>query len=684
MRSGPEFGNLALDHTIANPEAANFEPPEWPPSGSFPVVVDTNGQVISRFEDSIWNITIWIGYIFKLNFGDGRRRKDDFGNTPQNSLTLKLIVIWWLYRRGKTRTPRRLISIFTSIRPAFVFCSKQNINATDLSRYPIVAEELAKNFSSNAAKDFILLCHQIWETRENLGFHLLSPTDLQQFAKNINNTPHGQTAYIPPRIWSYQVSRLKACLDDFNQHSDQIIKCYEFCIDAYVHNAGSLAKACSQNFSAQLRPFNINNLSKHQDKYPHAIYHGPFIETAKKFGIYSLLDRWIPNLEKGGAASFSSYFNLVSLVGNAYIINFSMMRIEEAFSLKASSLTIEHDEDICEDIYILTGVTTKTVKDDDARWITAPSVKTAIDALSIIANLRIKATIANPKAPFNKNDATDPYLFQRASEPWRRKSKGLEYTQDIRPKVTSYIATLQANTKLFDPEKMKVKAKDLQIAVLVTPTLDPTEFAIGKVWPLGWHQLRRTGAVNMTGSGLVSDGSLQYQLKHATRAMSRYYGSGYYHLKFGLNSSSTNEYIKTVYEMMAKELLLVTSPRFISPHGAKRKEQLTSFISEKDHIALAHDAKKGVINYRPMFLGACMNDGPCEYGGFEHVARCGGGGGPACESALYDKQMLPRIMALRTHIDARLTNAEPGTPLDTSLKQQRLAVENAINVITIS
>ncbi|MDD1975969.1 hypothetical protein [Pseudomonas tussilaginis] len=635
------------------------------------------------FEDSIWNITTWIGYVGKLNFGDGHRRKDDFGNTPQNSLTLKLIVIWWLYRRGKLRNPRRLIAMFGSIRPVFVLCSKQNINATDLSRYPLVVAEIAKYIPSNAAKDFITLCHQIWESREDLGFHLLSPTDLQQFANKVDNKPREQTAYIPPRIWGYQVSRLKACLDDFNQHSDQIIECYKFCIEAYVHNTGSLAKACSQNFSSQLRPFSVNNL-RYQDKYPHAIYHGPFIKTAEKFGIYSLLDRWVPNLEKGGAASFSTYFNLVSLVGSAYIINFSLLRIEESFSLKSNSLTIERDEDIGEDIYMLSGVTTKTVKDDDARWITAPSVKAAIDALSIIANLRIRAAIANPATPFNKNDAKDPFLLQRPSEPWRRKSKGLEYTQDIRPKVTSYVATLQTNTKLFDPEEMKVTAKDLQIAVLVTPTLDPTEFAIGKVWPLGWHQLRRTGAVNMTGSGLVSDGSLQYQLKHATRAMSRYYGSGYYHLKFGLNNSSTNEYIKTVYEMMAKELLLVTSPRFISPHGAKRKEQLTSFISEKDHITLARDAKKGLINYRPMFLGACMNDGPCEYGGFEHVARCGGGGGPACESALYDKQMLPRIMALRTHIDARLASAEPGTPLDTSLKQQKLAVENAINVITIS
>ncbi|MEX3937270.1 hypothetical protein AB4Y32_37005 [Paraburkholderia phymatum] len=74
---------------------------------------------------------------------------------------------------------------------------------------------------------------------------------------------------------------------------------------------------------------------------------------------------------------------------------------------------------------------------------------------------------------------------------------------------------------------LRITQQDRDLARLVTPTLDSGRFAVGKVWPLAWHQLRRTGTVNMQASGLVSDASLQFQLKHVSRAMSLYYGRGY-------------------------------------------------------------------------------------------------------------------------------------------------------------
>ena len=685
MASAPELGKLALDIPDYNSSAGNHLPPEWPPRNDFPIVVGRDGETISRFGDQIWDVSIWVGYIFRFNFGDTPRRKDDFGNTPENSLTFKLIIIWWLYRPGKIRKPRRLMAIYTALRPMFVACSKEGVSALDLYKFPAVQNKIFTEASKGRNKTVIMIAHEIWESRDELGFYLLTPWDIGKIAVTIEkNDEVKQTPYIPPRIWLYQASRLRACLEDFMANREAIANCFKFCLDTYAHNAGSLAKACSQDFPAHLRPFNVNN-KRHHKKHPEAIYFKTFFEVSDKFGITELLERWVPRMKKGGAASFSAYFNLISLVGTAYLVNFSLMRIEESFSLKTNSLSIERDENTGEDIYILTGVTTKTIHDDDARWITAPSAKLAIDVLSIVAKLRIQCAVLNPNVPISASDTSDPYLYQRPYEPWRKKSKGFEYTQDIRPTVSSYVATLQKNTKLFDPSEMRITDRDLESALLITPSLNPKEYFVGNEWSLGWHQLRRTGAVNMAGSGIVSESAMQYQLKHATRAMTRYYGSGHYHLRFGLNSSAVNEYVRTIYEMLAKEVTLVTSPRFISPHGEKRKEQLLAAISEKDHKALVSEARKGRINYRPMFLGACMNDGPCEYGGFEHVARCGGlNGSQPCESALYDKNMLPRIQALRDNLQTRLSGAEEGSPLETSLSIQKLAVENAINVINLS
>ncbi|UOO89776.1 hypothetical protein LVJ82_01955 [Vitreoscilla massiliensis] len=49
--------------------------------------------------------------------------------------------------------------------------------------------------------------------------------------------------------------------------------------------------------------------------------------------------------------------------------------------------------------------------------------------------------------------------------------------------------------KLFDGKELTITEADLEMANRMTFGLDPEKFAVGKVWPLAWHQLRRTGAV---------------------------------------------------------------------------------------------------------------------------------------------------------------------------------------------
>ncbi|MCW1936866.1 hypothetical protein OMD46_12070 [Pseudomonas sp. MDMC_285] len=119
------------------------------------------------------------------------------------------------------------------------------------------------------------------------------------------------------------------------------------------------------------------------------------------------------------------------------------------------------------------------------------------------------------------DDPAKRYLLDYCLEPWGTKLTKINRT--IRPSIPSYAHVLQWFDKLFDPEQLRITPEDFALARLVTPTLTD-EFAVGKIWPLAWHQLRRTGAVNMQASGLVSDASLQFQLKHVARAMSLYYG----------------------------------------------------------------------------------------------------------------------------------------------------------------
>lgn len=679
MNRIPGISGLSIDSPLVTINSPNSFPPTWPPPNDFPIVIDGNGQIVSRYGDSVWNLTPWARKVVTLNFGDGSNHKDAPGVSFGNADLFRKIVAWWLYGPRNIRTPNTLASRFTVMRGIFVFCTQQGILASELTRYPRVAEQLIKIIRPSVASRTITILHEIWEERELLGDYLLDPGSIKELSRKIDKHEASQTPYIPPRIWKYQLSRLRECLEDFNAHLDQIEQCFVFCLNAYAENAGSLEKACSEWLLPSRRPFQVG--------YPQvngaicgATYHGSFRKVTNRFKIEQLLERWTVDLDRNGATAFSTYFNLIGHVGTAYLVNFTLMRIEEAHSLRANCFQSEQDIATSEIIYYLRGTTTKTIEDDDAYWFTSPSVEMAIKAMHCVSKLRMIAANANSKTPINEDERINPFLVLRAYEPWRRQSEYLDLPISARLSTVNYAELATRNPKLFNKDELRITEEDLRIARMITPTLDPKIFDVGKVWPLGWHQLRRTGAVNMSASGVVGDQSLQYQLKHLTRAMSRYYGQGYYHLNIRPNGTARTEYIKAMYQVLAQEFSLLQSDRYVSPHGEKRKAQILNLVSETDHSSLIAAAKSGKIAYREIFLGACTNPHPCPYGGIDYVAQCGGGcGRPSCEHLLIDKQKEPTILKLKNILITRLESALEGSPLSESLQTQIRAVENTLN-----
>lgn len=108
---------------------------------------------------------------------------------------------------------------------------------------------------------------------------------------------------------------------------------------------------------------------------------------------------------------------LISSVGLAYILNFSLMRVQECSRLRANCLEVERDLTGA-DVYLIRGSTTKTIEDSDAKWIVSPTVEIAINAMRIIASLRLKAATENPKIHFSKENIDNPVLQPLAREPW--------------------------------------------------------------------------------------------------------------------------------------------------------------------------------------------------------------------------------------------------------------------------
>ncbi|PBJ09761.1 hypothetical protein [Pseudomonas sp. ACN5] len=685
MSINPSVLALQIDMPMVDPSSENYRPESWPPPDDFPIVIDAKGNIISRYGDPVWNIWPWTNSISVINFCDGpAKRYNSPTLSKKNADLLRQIAAWWLYGPRAITSANSLIKRINVIRPVFLLCSKNGISVDQLSRFPAISDQLSATTSSSRAEAMLHILHSVYEQRDKIGYMILDQEGLRRLASNLPDHNTRQTPYIPPRIWKYQVKRLREFLEDFHTHREQIEACYHFCLSAYVQNYGSLEEVCTvleKPRSTWSRPFQIGTPLK--GRTTGAVFHGPFSDTAENFGIAELLKKWVSvdgDLDGAGksVSLLSKYFSLTTFVGMAYIMNFSLMRVDEAWSLRSDCFSSEVDIEFGE-IYMLTGETTKTIEDDDARWITSASSKLAVDAMAIVAKLRTICAVANPDLEVASEFENNPWLTTRSYEPWRG-THNANADMAVRPSYPSYASLVKIYPNLFDKHEITITDDDLNVAQAITPSLDISQFRVGNLWPFAWHQLRRTGAVNMQASDIVSDASLQYQLKHLTRTMSIYYGRGYSRIR--LNQSACGEYIRTMYEVVANEMSKLFTDRFVSPYGDNRKQDILRMVDVTDVKSLNQAAKNGKLNWRETFFGICTKEGTCPHGGWDDVSQCGGQTQKsACVHGLIDRDKESRIRHLLNLIKERLNKALPTSPLYRSLNAQFSAIENTLHVI---
>lgn len=667
---------LKVEAPVVTEAAANYRPATWPPARDWPVVIDKDGTVVSRWGDPVWDLTPWGGTPQLLSFeggARGRRRSESLDHA--NADLLRLAMGWLIWGPRGYKNASTIKNRFGSVRAVVTLCSQNGISAAKLMRFPQVLEQLPGRIAPSKWEETIAVLHRLYDAREVLGFTMLDANALKRLAEIADKHDTVQTAYIPPRIWVYQLGRLRECLEDFLAHRHQIEACFRYCVDAYIANFGSLEAALAKSKDADKGPFTVGSMRR-----PGCEYLGPFIETAHSYGISDLLKRWVVGWQETRVSMFSSYLSLVSFAGLAYIANFTLQRKEEVASLRASCLQWEQDEKLGR-VPIICGETTKTDPDADARWVASPSVEMAVEALTAIARLRVTCDAGNPSIRPAASDLLDPYLSSTATEPWGF-SLGWARPYDIRVTLDDLKGVMRRYPLLLDEEQLRIAEDDLKIARRLTPNLPVDEFAVGKVWPLTWHQYRRTGAVNMFASGVISDSSMQQQMKHSSRLMPLYYGRG--HTRLRLNEEVEQAVVKAMYESMAHRLKNVVSARFVSPHSAERKDSMVvNLLSSKNVKELTAWAKAGKVSFREHRLGGCMRPGPCEYGGVESVSRCGGGdGGKPCSDVLYDREKELQVRTQLQQVTAEMEQMVKEHPRYTALATERQAMENYLNVIS--
>lgn len=676
---------FALNQNLApiTPQHGCYRPPSWPPPYDWVVSEDAQGNPLSRWIDDVWDLSFWAGRSFKLNFAGGGPGNSAPPLGPQNRHILRLLATWIIWGPRAEKTWRTLKSRFSRLRRVLVLCETEGVVATSIMRYPKLLDLLPGLYTHMGDKQRLVLdLDRLQCSADQIGFELVDQNGINQLSKAIRESSKEdieQTAYIPPRIWTYLTLRLHNLLEEFIQFEQQISECFNFCVDSYAHNFGSLEAALKPKGTTH----NCLPFTEQRHRKPGARtgrqFHGHFKLTADRFGITNLLQKWVsPNINSVGIKSLSAYLTLAQSAGLTYIATFTLQRIEEAASLRSDCLIWEEDP-LLGRIPVICGETTKTDPDSDARWPTSPSVKIAVAVMTAIAKLRMRCAAANPFVNCSQHDQRNPVLLNRAFEPWCPATLS-DYSK--RPHVMPLFELTRRFPLLFDRKQITITESDLAQARMFTPNLSKRgKFTVGEVWPLAYHQLRRTSAINMFASGLLCDSSIQVILKHRTLLQTAYYGRNYTRLLFNENAESLMAEAK--YEVMARQIESLVGERYVSPLGQKHKDELViNILGTKDFKALVKAGKQGEISFRETRLGGCTKNGHCEYGGIESVARCAGGdGGGPCREAMFDKLKHSSIEEQLQGIVHLQQATIPDSPRQRALQAEEQGLRNYLDAI---
>ncbi|MDD5175293.1 MAG: hypothetical protein PHQ05_02565 [Sterolibacterium sp.] len=669
-----QFG-LAIETPLAVPTSRCYRPPSWPPPRGWVCIEDQYGNEVAKWEDHIWPFYPWTGNNdSSINFGDGPQLNSRSHQIdPANADILRELVGWRLWGpRGAKNISSLLTGFVEPIRKVIALCSQHKILVSNLSRYPALIEEVARSMAPSSFAKVVAELDRLRDAREFLGFELLDQAGIQRLKAAQPDHNPGQTEYIPSRIWTCFVMRLKECLDDYLAHQQQIEACFAFCVDAYEKN-GVKEDRMGKKQSKRI-PFQ-NPTGRLTGKRSGIAYLGPFGDTAQRFGIRDALERWVGRLEGGrGIAAFSKYLSLIQYAGLADVLSFTLMRVAEGVSIRKNCL-VWHDDAVYGLIPLIQAETTKTDPDENALWITSPSVEPAIRALNSVARMRLSCV-------GEWTDAGNHYLINDPVEPWSRPKKA---EMGLRPRARDLNEVV---SKLFpgpfDLQQLTITEEDLKIARAVSPTLNRDLFQVGTPWRLAWHQLRRTGAVNMFASGDISDSSMQLQMKHLTRWMPLYYGRG--NTSLHLNEATRVLLVNAQYEAMGRQLAAVQTDRFVSPYGDDHKEKLLSsasdetpvnLISEDDAASYEKAARQYHISFRRTVLGGCMKNGACDGDCVSSVGDCAGGDGKEpCSNVLFDRNRAESNQIRLDGVVKQLEITPPDTPRYRHLEQERRGLEN--------
>lgn len=580
-----------------------------PPSDSFIISRDSEGNVLSRYGDLTYDLA---------PYSSTKKSKTKIpfhlieGREYQNEARW-LWFICYRFSKGKNNNNLSvgvLYGRFTSfIKPLCQFAKLNDVSAIQV----LETKKLLTKFIYN--NDFAMFNKQVLPTlklyhylKDMIDFEVAltdSIFDVLEKRSRIVSANKEQTELIPPRLYGIWLNEAWSIIEEFEQVSNELSNLlHKLVIEPPYHETNYSTVMRKQAWEKWLEEVALSTLAKSRG-----------FETDRR--------------------KLFSYLSDFMLICKGLIHFYSGMRDDEVLSLNYHCLELDkiHKRKRAR----LIGNTTKYIGNKkQEQWATTVDLERVIDALQTIVkpiasliDVTIEPKIQKGQTPCQLFLSTN-YLTSKSYQ--KKFPRGrVRYWRS-----TPVSESLSMNS-LFNKNLMKITEEDIKYLEQFEPEKNwrQSKYAVGEIWHLKTHQFRRSLAVYSAQSGLVSIGSLQSQLKHLCQEVTFYYGNGAERAGNIFDIESKNHMAhqflqeKPLADYTAWVWQILFSDETLDGHNGRVIERTTKANTPEKQTLIHQDRKKtikqfkdGQRAYSETPLGGCETTTPCDKKLLHSITAC--------------------------------------------------------------
>jgi len=478
--------------------------------------------------------------------------------------------------------------------------------------------------------------------------------EIKEIAKQLPKKRTEQTPVIPHRIYANLITEFEAFLTYFNDHYDRIKPYLAFLDDGIGERLGNDYPATKNSFETWYKiPEIFSYLMKQYD----------LKEFCEKYELIAKKD-------------WNVYLTDVREVAKYWIHLFTGMRNNEVNFL---------DRDCLSDLNvkgakakIIKGYTSKTIGSgySTTYWVTADIVDLGINAAQSIGE------IIAYKNDYTLSPSQYPLLVAH-----KLNSEGTMFHSNAT--FSSGISGKRMKQLIGRFDSLKVQESDYAELKRYDGFRDWSKTVkIGQPWPLTTHQCRRSLAVYLARSRLLSLGAMQAQFKHLLAAMTSYYRrNSTFAVNFILNDEEDEQHQSQMvlmdeiqveqrlseYERFEEDVLDKSSV-LTGPNGIRIKKQIersTPTVIAAGRALIKMDFEEGTRNYKPNAVGGCSKvGGPSTCDGYTFTTD-----GEFCFGCVYQSGNDPEFKNAEKVLSKMYKRRDRYSPTSLHYMQEQTAID---------